>query len=254
MADNQSNPEDDVLEPPETSPEQCRQKIAPWMATFADMVTLLMCFFILLFAMSTTQEETFKELIQSLRSALGVQEVPLTGTREALRMLDRPEEKKESHAVDEMGGMIKKEVDNIVADVKELIMFNTLQGMVNVKESDEGAIITISDTVLFNPGQADMSKKGYKILKKVSQVLSQFPYPIKIAGHTDNIPIKTTKYDSNWELSSARASKIVRYLISQKIDPTLLSAEGFAEFRPVTTNDTKKGRAKNRRIEFFRTK
>ena len=166
------------------------------MTTFADLVTLLMCFFVLLFAMSTTQEETFKELIQSLRSALGVQEVPETGTREGLTMIQRPSEKKEAPSVDEMGGMVQKELDDIVSDVKELVRFNMLQGMVNVKDTDEGAVITISDVALFSSGKAGLSAEGYKIMRKVAKVLKQFPYPIKVAGHTDNRPIHTEKYSS----------------------------------------------------------
>jgi chemotaxis protein MotB len=239
------------LEPPPPIAEECVQKIAPWMATFADLVTLLMCFFVLLFAMSTTQEETFKELIQSLRSALGVQEVPMTGTREGLTMINEPESKKDNAAVDEIGGMIKKELDEIISDVKELVVFNNLQGLVNVKETDDGAIITVSDLVLFKPGQTQMAPKGLKIMKKLTTVLRQFRYPIKIVGHTDNIPIKNGKFGSNWDLSSARASNVVKFLIANRLNPTLLAAQGMAEFHPVATNDTRAGRSKNRRVEII---
>ncbi|MCP3920973.1 MAG: flagellar motor protein MotB [Desulfobacterales bacterium] len=239
-----------ALEPPPPPEEECVQKIGTWMATFADLVTLLMCFFVLLFAMSTTQEETFKELIQSLRSALGVQEVPMTGTREGLTMINEPKDKTDTPAVDEMGGMIKKELDEIVSDVKELVMFNNLQGLVNVKETDDGAIITVSDLVLFKPGQTQMGPKGLKIMQKLSKVLKQFRYPIKIVGHTDNIPVRG-KFNSNWDLSSSRASNVVKFLIQNRLNPTLLSAQGMAEFHPVATNDTKAGRSKNRRVEII---
>lgn len=223
-----------------------------WMATFADLVTLLMCFFVLLFAMSSTQEESFKELVQSLKSALGVQSVPEAGTREGLEM-PKIESSAESkpEGVDEAGGMVQKEVDEIVSDVKELIMFNKLGGLVNVQESEIGATVTISDVVLFSAGQADISSAGLEVMKKISAVLSQFPYHTKIAGHTDNAPIHTTRFPSNWELSADRACVVVRFLVQQGLDPKKLSAEGYAEFRPIASNDTPEGRAKNRRVEII---
>lgn len=224
-----------------------------WMCTFSDLVTLLMCFFVLLFAMSTIQEETFKELIQSMKTALGVEQIPETGTREGLVMRTRPskEKKETTQAVDELGGMVQKEMNEIVSDVKELILFNKLGGQVRVEATEDGVVITISDLVLFSPGSAVLSREGLDIMAKISRVLAQFSYPIKVAGHTDNIPIHTEKYASNWELSASRASDVVRFLISEGIDPFMLSAAGLAEFRPVADNRTAKGRSRNRRVEIM---
>jgi len=220
-----------------------------WMCTFADLVTLLMCFFVLLFAMSTIQEETFKELVQSLKSALGVQQVPETGTREGLRMnagTDTTEPK--DHAVDELGGMVQKEMEEIVSDVRELIMFNKLGGQVRVEETDDGAVITISDMVIFGPGEFRLSEDGRIIMEKVAMVLAQFHYPVTVSGHTDALPMGRND-DSNWELSTRRATSVVRFLISMGIDPAELKAQGFAHYRPVADNRTPEGRAKNRRVE-----
>jgi len=226
-----------------------------WLATFADLVTLLMCFFVLLFAMSSTQEESFKELVQSLKSALGVQQVPEAGTREGLSMPmpESPEEEKEKkpEAVDEAGAMVQKEVDQIVSDVRELVMFNQLGGMVKVEGDEMGATITISDVVLFPPGESTMSRDGLEIMRKIANVLAQFNYHIKIAGHTDNAPISTARFPSNWELSANRACEIVRYLAKTGIDPKQMSAEGYAKYRPIATNVTAEGRAQNRRVEIL---
>lgn len=225
-----------------------------WMATFADLVTLLMCFFVLLFAMSSTQQESFKELVQSLKSALGVQQVPEAGTREGLMMPvpEAPEEaseEKKSEAVDEVGAMVQKEVDEIVSNVRELIMFNQLGGMVKVDGDERGATITISDVILFPPGESTMNQDGLNIMKKIATVLAQFNYHIKIAGHTDNTPIHTAKYPSNWELSANRACEVVRFLADSGIDPAQMSAEGYAEFKPIAQNTTPESRAQNRRVE-----
>ena len=234
--------------------EECSEGVPEWMATFADLVTLLMCFFVLMFAMSSTQQESFKELVKSLKSALGVQQIPEAGTREGLRMLqeeDPEKTNKQDTAVDELGGMVQKEVDDIANEVRELIMFNRLGGNVRVQEDEQGVIITISDVLLFPVGEADLTESGGKVIKKIYEVLSQFPYRIVIAGHTDNVPIHTNKYSSNWLLSADRACKVVQLLVNEGIDPTIISAEAFSQYHPLATNDTLKGRSKNRRVEII---
>ncbi len=254
MADESNAPEESggLSQPASRSSEEEGGGGAPeWMCTFADLVTLLMCFFVLLFAMSTTQQETFKELVLSLKTALGVQELPEAGTREGLIFQSEPVESKDEEAVDELGGLVQKEVEDIVSDVRELVMFNKLAGMVKVEENESGAKITISDVVLFGSGQTNMSPSGLDIMKKVAKVLVQFHYPIKIVGHTDNSPIKTGKIPSNWELSSNRACDVVRFLVKNGIKPSYLTAEGRAQYRPVATNTTNAGRAKNRRVEII---
>jgi len=219
-----------------------------WLATYGDMMTLLLCFFVLMFAMSETKMDRFAELMASLKSGIGKQQVPEAGTREGLSMMN-VETQAQPNAVDELGGMVKVQMDSIESKVEEFVMKNKLGGQVKVKQDGRGAVITISDIILFPPGEADFVTSGEDIMKKISELLKQFNYHIKIEGHTDNVPIHTKEFPSNWELSANRASKIVRYLIEQGIDPSQLSCEGFAEYRPVASNDTPEGRAKNRRVE-----
>ncbi len=238
------------LSPPPEEPKKQKAGAPEWMCTFSDMVTLLMCFFVLLFAMSTTQQETYKELVQSLRSALGAQAVPEAGTREGLTMHAVPsEEPTENQQIDELGGMIEKEMEEIVSEVRELVLFNKLGGEVSVTKTEEGIVITMSDLLLFSEGGTKLSDKGYDILKKVAEVLSKLAYHVKIKGHTDSSPIASAVYPSNWELSSARASMVVRLLVDNGVPPQYISAEGYAHYHPVATNDTAKGRALNRRVE-----
>ena len=238
------------LAPP---PEEGKKKAAgapAWMATFADLVTLLMCFFVLLFAMSTTQQETYKELVQSLRSALGAQAVPESGTREGLTMHAVPsEEPSENQQIDELGGMIEKEMEEIVSEIRELVLFNKLGGEVSVTKTEDGVVITMSALLLFSQGGARLSEKGHDILKKVAAVLSKLAYQVKIKGHTDSSPISSSIFPSNWELSSARASTVVRLLVKNGVPPQYVSAEGYAHYHPVATNDTARGRALNRRVK-----
>ncbi len=220
-----------------------------WLMTYGDMMTLLLTFFILLFAMSETKMDDFAQLMESLKSAIGKQEVPEAGTREGLEMLNREAKEKKPNAVDELGAMVNKELENIKSDVEEFIMKNKLAGKVKVEMDGRGAVITISDVLLFPPGTTTINPDGESVLKEVKDVLKQFDYHIKVEGHTDNVPISTLQFPSNWELSANRASKIVRFFIANGIPPEQLSAEGFAEFRPIATNDTPEGRAQNRRVE-----
>jgi chemotaxis protein MotB len=242
--------EEMILSAPPAEGKKQKKGSPEWMATFADLVTLLMCFFVLLFAMSTTQQETYKELVKSLRSALGAQAVPESGTREGLTMHAVPsEEPSENQMIDELGGMIEKEMEEIVSEVRELVLFNKLGGEVSVTKTEDGVVITLSDLLLFSEGGTHLSEKGLDILKKVAVVLSKLAYHVKIKGHTDSSPISSAVFPSNWELSSARASTVVRLLVNNGVPPQYISAEGYAQYHPVTTNDTAKGRALNRRVE-----
>jgi chemotaxis protein MotB len=205
--------------------------------------------------MSSVQQESFKELVQSLKSALGVQEVPEAGTREGLRMpepdSDREDQEATPDAIDAVGALIQQEIDEIESQVWELVMFNQLAGQVKVDGNEDGATITISDVILFPAGGARLTDGGVAIMKKISDILAQFSYRIKVAGYTDNIPIETDRFPSNWELSASRACEVVRLLIDEGIDPELLSAVGYAEYHNVASNDTSEGRAQNRRVEII---
>ncbi len=248
--ENKEEEEAPVLTAPAAECEECKGGAPEWMCTFSDLVTLLMCFFVLMFAMSSTQQETFKEVVESLRSALGTQAVPEAGTREGLVMHAVISPKKsENQQVDELGGMIQKEMNDIVSKVKELVLFNKLGGLVSVSKSEDGVVITMSNMLLFPRGEAVLSPRGYDILKKVAYVLSRLAYHVKVKGFTDNIPIHSKQFPTNWELSAARACAVARLLIKQGVNPELISAEGYAQYHPVATNDTEQGRAKNRRVE-----
>jgi len=132
-------------------------------------------------------------------------------------------------------------------------LFNKLGGEVSVTKTDDGVVITMSDLLLFDTGGTRLSEKGLDILRKVASVLSKLAYHVKIKGHTDSSPISSVMYPSNWELSSARASTVVRILVQEGVPPQYISAEGYAHYHPVTTNDTARGRARNRRVEIVYT-
>lgn len=229
--------------------EECVEGAPTWMVTFADLVTLLMVFFILLFAMGTIEDEKFKQLKASLASALGTDVVPEMGTREGLEVITEKLDEKTIHAVDEVGAMVAKEVEEIASEVEEFVYKNKLAGQVKVSSDERGAIITLSDTVLFPPGKARMTWTGKKMIKQVFDLLHQFNYDVTIEGHTDNAPIHTPRFPSNWELSASRAAEVARMLVAAGFPGEKLSIQGFAQYRPKVPNDSSQSRAVNRRIE-----
>ena len=241
-------PEENLDDEIEFDIEETRS-IPPWVITFADMVTLLMVFFILLFAIGTIEQEKWRQLKESLREALGADAIEEMGTRQGLEVIKTQVDEQTVHAVDEVGAMVNREMEDIISEVEEFVFKNKLSGEVRVSSDERGAVITISDVVLFPAGSADMTPKGRATLRQVFDVLKQFNYNVKVEGHTDNTPIHTLRYPSNWELSASRAAEVAHMLIDDGYPPERLSVEGFAEFRPKVPNTGPENRAINRRIE-----
>jgi len=244
MAETEENFDDET----EFDTEETRS-IPPWVITFADMVTLLMVFFILLFAIGTIEQEKWRQLKESLREALGADAIEEMGTKQGLDVIKTQVDEKTVHAVDEVGAMVNREMEDIISEVEEFVFKNKLSGEVLVSSDERGAVITISDVVLFPAGSAEMTPKGRTTLRQVFDVLKQFNYNVKVEGHTDNTPIRTLRYPSNWELSASRAAEVAHMLIDDGFPPERLSVEGFAEFRPKVPNTGPENRAINRRIE-----
>ena len=214
----------------EEDEHECPQGAPSWVMTFADLVTLLMVFFILLFAMGSIEEEKWKQMKSSLKDALGQENIPEAGIREGLDVIkEKVLDETTIHAVDEVGAMVAKEVEEIASEVEEFVFKNKLAGKVEVSSDERGAIITLSDTVMFPPGKSRMTYTGDEIIKQVFDILKQFSYQVKIEGHTDNVPMNTAQYPSNWELSAARAAEVARKLVKAGFNPTNLSIEAFAQ-------------------------
>lgn len=227
----------------------CEEGSPAWVMTFADLVTLLMVFFILLFAMGSIEDEKWRLIKESLKIALGTDEVPEEGTRLGLDVIPVDLDEDSIHAVDEVGAMVAKEIEDIASEVEEFVYKNKLMGQVEVSSDERGAIITISDVVLFPPGKARMSLEGTRVIRQVFDLLNQFHYDVKIEGHTDDTPIRTARFPSNWELSASRAADVARMFVESGFSPENLSIEGLAQFRPRLPNTNAANRASNRRIE-----
>jgi chemotaxis protein MotB len=224
-----------------------------WLTTFNDLVTLLMVFFVLLFSLSSIDVTRLKEALDSLQSGLGVL---LPGSRTEVGLVGAmPEDV--SPAV--MTESEKQEIDSRVEFEEGLgerkAEMITLLGEISGVEAvatEAGVVVSVSDALLFESGSATISPGAHGLLNGIALALNPFSYPVRAEGHTDDRPISTSRYPSNWELSADRAVKVVKYLHENgRILPWRLSAIGYGESKPKADNSTPAGRALNRRVEIF---
>ncbi len=212
-----------------------------WMATFGDMMSLLLTFFILLVSFSSIQETKFNEAVGSLQGALGVlSQLPKVPVK---MDIDKPSRRGKTDN-DELRTQIEKLKESIAA-------LQERGEAVSVSRSENGLAIRLDDQTLFDPGKADLRSSAGEILILVGATLGEFPNPVRIEGHTDNLPIRTEQFPSNWELSAARAAAVLRFFQEQGLDPRRMSAVGMGEWRPVAKNDSASNRQRNRRVEIF---
>ncbi|OQX86247.1 MAG: hypothetical protein B6D63_00460 [Candidatus Latescibacteria bacterium 4484_7] len=210
-----------------------------WMVTYGDLMSLLLTFFVLLVSMSSIQESKFKQALGSLLGALGVMNMD----RSAIQFdrLPIPDKYKE-----ELGRL-----RNQVRMFKNYIRIKGIESKVSIEETEEGMLIRLSGPLMFESGKADLNDYAKDILTHVVNVLKESDAQIRVEGHTDNIPISNSKYSSNWELSTARAISVLKFLNNNGIPGTRLSAVGYGEFRPIVPNDTAENRRRNRRVEIY---
>ncbi len=210
-----------------------------WLTTFNDMITLLMVFFVLLFTMSSLDVKRFKTFQNALQSAMGVmyegRHAPL-GTLSDASSSDT---------------QIKNENETMAREQQSLSALSETRGL-EAEYTPRGIQLTLNDQLLFSSGDAALTIEGKSLLGRVAAIIRPFNRNIRVEGHTDNIPIATVRYPSNWELSTERAIGVVKYLIDPGgILPNRLSAAGYGDSKPRVPNDTAANRSKNRRVEII---
>lgn len=213
-----------------------------WLLTYSDMVTLLLTFFVLLFAFSTTDISKFRAVLFSLQDALGLLEGGTT--------LDIIQE--ETILSGELEGewlAEQRRLGDLMTELETFIKAEGLGEQVLVSLEERGLVIRFLDTVLFDLGSAELKEESKGILVKVAEILEGLPNQIRAEGHTDDLPINTYRYPSNWELSSSRAATVVRFLLeSYSFSPDQFAAIGYGEFRPIAPNKPG-GQPLNRRVD-----
>ena len=221
-------------------PEEVSEK---WAIPYADFLTLLLCLFIAMYAMSANKSESAASYFaQAFSKAFGMKIVPM---EEVLPKQILPEPIIPKAQLTEKGKMIRKKLIELERMLKEY----GLEGAIQIVYEAIGIRLILKDKVLFDSGSAEIKPEYRPILDKIAEILKEIKNPVEVEGHTDSIPIHTSKYPSNWELSTARAGSVVRYFISKGLDPSRFKAVGYADTRPVAPNTTPEGREKNRRIE-----
>ncbi len=217
-----------------------------WMATFADMVTLLLTFFVLLLSFANQDIVKFKMAMGSVKQALGSQ-------KEDVQALYAPYspakyERKEIKLTKE-----DKKLLDLILGIKAVVEGETAEDKSSrVSTDSNGVMQRVDNAAMFRPGSTELTPEAEKILDRVIRVLKQKNVDIVIGGHTDDAPFASADYPSNWELSSARAARALRYLVEKGgIDPMRLKAAGYAGSRPLVPNDSPENRARNNRIEIY---
>ncbi len=216
-----------------------------WITTYADLITLLLAFFILLFAISSLNLEKFKYALQSIQISLGESD-PSINLLDIIEVPQLPEKV----VLSDLTGLVSRD-NEMIEDIDDFIKEKKLSKHIVLSISKNKIMIRIHGAILFNSGSAVLNIKAKPILNEISKIIENYSeYSVNIKGHTDNLPIVTHAFPSNWELSSIRATNVLKFLINKGIDPIRLTATGYGDILPLFPNNTKENRAKNRRVEF----
>lgn len=211
-----------------------------WLTTYSDLVTLLLCFFVLLFSFSSVDAEKFQSIMKSFQGGSGVLsggttlDIPLIPVQDDLD--------------------VESELQDLMGYLDEYADTLGLGDRIIIQPEERGIVIRFMDNVFFDSGSADIKKESFEILKTVAEILNREEFSnrqIKIEGHTDSDPIyRSPKFPTNWELSSARATNVLRYLVeNETVDGKRVSSSGYSYYREIAPNDTPENKAKNRRVD-----
>ncbi|KPV58171.1 flagellar motor protein MotB [Paenibacillus sp. A3] len=237
-----------------------------WLIPYADLLTLLLALFIILFAASQTDQKKYQAIMQSFNSAFtgGIGQfnfsnlIPLStepnidqkkydqptdpATPNAAEQQQKQQQQMEKEQYDLQ--QLKQKLDQYIAD-------NKLTTQLETKLTEDLLMLTIRDNALFSSGSATVKPEAKQLAGTISEMLAQYPdYRIEVAGHTDNVPIRTAAFETNWDLSAKRALNFMKILLeNDKIGPERFRSIGYGEYHPIDTNDSEAGRAKNRRVE-----
>jgi chemotaxis protein MotB len=278
---------------------KCEDGLPPWLATFADLMSLLMCFFVLLLSFATVDAVRFKKMAESMKDAFGVQrQIPanqivmgvsvikqewspsvaeqsvITEIRqetspeqkEHLQMQDAQDEQaKEKEqdqqefdrqaAIEAAEANLQNELAEQLADLQDALDQEVQEGLVTLERKESSIIVRIQEKGSFGSGSARLDPEFHEVMARISKVLAAKPGKITVAGHSDNIPISTGRFRSNWELSSARAVTVLHSMLrNEDISEDRVVVEGFADTRPLVENNSPQNRAKNRRVELILTR
>lgn len=222
-----------------------------WLISYADFITLLFAFFVVMYAISAVNVEKYEIFSDALNTAFGSKKAARMETAEAeggkesllKALVDRRNAR--------MGERLRKQqetMQEVASGLSQAMAAQIAGGQVSVTQTSRGVVLEINASALFDQGEAELQSSSIRTMSRVIEILGQGDQHIEVEGYTDDTPIKNARFPSNWELSSARASSVVRLFIEHGVGASRLTAVGSAANRPVASNDTAEGRARNRRV------
>ena len=218
-----------------------------WMATFSDTMTLLLTFFVLLYSISTVDAAKFKQIASSMQSVL-------TGEG-GKTVLDLNAKSGEVPLVGEVVPVTTPttNTDAVYEKVQSFIKSKKMENTVVIKSDSRGVIIQLRENIIFESGKAEILVKSKPVLNSINALIGTFSNDIVIEGHTDNVPISNSEYKNNWQLSSARALKVLEYFVASEgqIHPERFKSIAYGEFQPIAANNSDASRALNRRVNIL---
>jgi chemotaxis protein MotB len=213
-----------------------------WLVSYADFVTLLFAFFVVLFTSSTIDQSKIHKFAAKFESLVGRKGPPRVGPDDAAGTAPNLGESRESLTLDEMGPTIERLKQELLPEIDH--------GKIEISLQPRGLVMSLRESGFFAAGGAELQPASLENINKVAKALSNIPGQIRLEGHTDDRPIHTEKYPSNWQLSTARAIAVVNLLVREHgVSPKRLAVAGYGESRPLVPNDSPENQAKNRRVD-----
>jgi chemotaxis protein MotB len=245
------------------TPRRTKQKSAEhshldrWLVSYADFITLLFAFFVVMYASSRSDQQKQTEIARSIQSAfqaLGL--FPSSAPSQAQSAVDpgQPIAPVSVVAGDDLSASpaVQQDLAGLHARLAGLLSSQISEHVVALRLGRDGLVISLREAGFYDSGSAIPHPQSRAALDQIAAVLAAAPYDLRIEGHTDNVPIHTAQFASNWELSTARASELAKsFIVDHDIAPARLSAAGYAEYHPVASNDTPDGRSQNRRVDII---
>lgn len=214
---------------------ECPKGAPGWMATFSDLVTLLLTFFVLLLSMANFEKVKMEQAFGILNGSSGIMTQPYSTPMSELNIVSRTS----------LRESVTKTEEQVESQIKSMMQSNNIENMVSVVKTDKGLSVRILDSALFRKGSSELAPGAIPILEQILNIVKDSPYYLNIEGHTDD----SGDENLNWNLSTNRALSVLKYFTSQGFNPVRLSASGYGQFHPILPNLNEKNKSMNRRVE-----
>ena len=237
-----------------------------WLVSYADFITLLFAFFVVMYSISSVNEGKYRVLSDSISSAFDPSErgLPIKFTNPLKAPIVSRPVQSSAESADSSQNLNPSAYGGVEASKEDKINLKKISSrvekglsplidkdLVKINKNDLWIEIEINSNILYSSGSARLQSQAVPVLKKVAKIIGDFENQVQVEGFTDNVPIETEEFPSNWELSSARAASVVHLFAQSGVKPNRMSAVGYAEFKPIADNDTAQGRRKNRRVKII---